>query len=112
MLPATSRLGASLEQVTSRVLFVVSANAPNGESADPTGPRKDYDVIARRLGADVLDWTATRRTLPFRLLAKAIGVARTQALLAFLQRRQYDVIVTDGEHIGLPLALLLKLARA
>jgi glycosyltransferase involved in cell wall biosynthesis len=27
-------------------------------------------------------------------------------------RRDYDVIVTDGEHIGIPLALMLKLARA
>jgi len=98
--------------MTSRILFVVSANAPNGETADPSGPRKDYDVIARRLGADVLDWTQTRRTLPLRLLAKAIGVARTQALLAFTRRRQYDVIVTDGEHIGIPLALLLKVAGA
>jgi glycosyltransferase involved in cell wall biosynthesis len=94
------------------VLFVVSANAPNGASADPTGPRKDYDVIARRLGADVLDWTETQRTRPFRLLARVIGLARTQALLAFTRRHQYDVIVTDGEHIGIPLASLLKVAGA
>jgi len=97
--------------MTSRILFVVSANAPPGAPVDPAGPRKDYDVIARRLGADVLDWTAARRTLLARLLWKAIGVARTQALLAFLRRHRYDVIVTDGEHIGIPLALLLKLAR-
>jgi glycosyltransferase involved in cell wall biosynthesis len=35
-----------------------------------------------------------------------------QAWLAFRERGRYDVIVTDGEHIGIPLALLLKLTRS
>jgi glycosyltransferase involved in cell wall biosynthesis len=47
-----------------------------------------------------------------RLLARTCGVAASQAWLAFRQRRQYRAILTDGEHIGIPLALLLKLARA
>jgi glycosyltransferase involved in cell wall biosynthesis len=39
-------------------------------------------------------------------------MAAAQAWLAFRQRRGYQVIFTDGEHIGIPLALLLKLAHA
>jgi glycosyltransferase involved in cell wall biosynthesis len=39
-------------------------------------------------------------------------MAPLQAWLAFQERHRYDVIVTDGEHIGIPLALLLKVARA
>ena len=31
-----------------------------------------------------------------------------QAVLAFARRGEYDAILTDGEHIGIPLALLLK----
>ncbi len=31
--------------------------------------------------------------------------------MAFQRRRDYDVILTDGEHIGIPLALLLKVVR-
>src|SRR5205807_1051041 len=41
-----------------------------------------------------------------------LGMALAQSWLAFGQRNRFDVIVTDGEHIGLPLALLLKLARS
>lgn len=93
-----------------RTLFVVSANLPDSPRDTPGGPRKDYAVIARRLGADVLDWSAARRNPLLRLLGKAIGVAGVQALLAFSRRQDYDVLLTDGEHIGLPLALLLKLS--
>lgn len=95
-----------------RTLFVVSANVSPGTPVDGAGPRKDYAVIARRLGADVLDWSAACRTPWLRLLGKGLGIAAVQALLAFRRRHQYDVILTDGEHIGLPLALLLKLSRA
>ena len=46
------------------------------------------------------------------LIAKFGGRAIAQAFLAFRRRHDYDVILTDGEHIGIPLAVLLKLARA
>jgi glycosyltransferase involved in cell wall biosynthesis len=39
-------------------------------------------------------------------------MAPLQAWIAFRKRASYDVIVTDGEHIGIPLALLLKAARS
>src|SRR4051794_6012834 len=96
-----------------RTLFVVSASLPHGlpdEQAD--GPKKDYAAIARRLSADLLDWSAARRTLLLRLLCSVVGISIVQALLAFQQRHRYDVLLTDGEHIGIPLALLLKLARS
>lgn len=95
-----------------KTLFVVSANLPIGLPADGNGPKKDYSAIARRLGADILDWSAARRSPVLRLLSKGIGLAATQAILAFMRRRDYDVILTDGEHIGIPLALLMKVARA
>jgi glycosyltransferase involved in cell wall biosynthesis len=39
-------------------------------------------------------------------------MATAQAWLAFTRRTDYAAIVTDGEHIGIPLAMLLKLTRA
>jgi glycosyltransferase involved in cell wall biosynthesis len=96
-----------------RTLFVVSASLPHGlpdEGSD--GPKKDYAAIARRLGADLLDWSAARRTLLLRLLCSVLGLAVVQAWLAFQRRHDYDVLLTDGEHIGIPLALLLKVARS
>src|SRR4051812_21852616 len=96
-----------------RTLFVVSASLPHGlpdEQAD--GPKKDYAAIARRLSADLLDWSAARRTLLLRLLCGVVGLSIVQAVLAFQRRHEYVVLLTDGEPIGIPLALLLKLARS
>jgi glycosyltransferase involved in cell wall biosynthesis len=99
-----------------RTLFVVSVDLPNGLPADPPDggdvPRKDYVTIARRLKADLLDWSAARRTWLLRLLSALLGNAAVQALLAFQRRGRYDVILADGEHIGIPLALLLKFTRS
>jgi glycosyltransferase involved in cell wall biosynthesis len=90
-----------------RVLLVVTADRA---TPAPTAPRKDYHVLAERLQAATLDRTSVRESRLGRALARVLGMAPAQAWLAFRRRRQVDVIVTDGEHIGLPLALLLKLA--
>jgi glycosyltransferase involved in cell wall biosynthesis len=96
----------------SGALLIVSADLPNGSVDHPSGLRKDYAVLARRLGATVLDRTWIGRSVPARLIAWAFGVPVAQAWLAFRRRHAYGVIVTDGEHIGIPLALVLKVARA
>ncbi|MCC6173990.1 MAG: glycosyltransferase family 4 protein [Chloroflexi bacterium] len=92
-----------------KTLFVVSATYSRGTPDTREGPIKDYVAIADRLDADVLDWAATRQSRVGRLAARVVGLGAAQALLAFLRRRQYDLVLTDGEHIGLPLATLLKL---
>ena len=66
-------------------------------------------ALAEALGADVLDRTEARSHWLLRLVARFGGIALAQALLAFARRREYDAVLTDGEHIGIPLALLLKL---
>jgi glycosyltransferase involved in cell wall biosynthesis len=93
------------------VLFVVSATVPT-EPVDAPGPRKDYIYLARALGATVLDYTAVRRSRTARGIARLFGLPVAQAWLAFRSRGRYRAILTDGEHIALPLALLLKLAGA
>jgi glycosyltransferase involved in cell wall biosynthesis len=92
-----------------RVLLVISVDdrVPRGP-----GPRKDYKVLAAELSAATIDRSHVERSGILRCLARWVGVAPLQAWLAFRQRARYDVIVTDGEHIGLPLALMLKLARS
>jgi glycosyltransferase involved in cell wall biosynthesis len=92
-----------------RVLLVVNATVPRGE-AHPEGPRKDYDALAERLGAAVLDRGHVERSPVARLAARALGTTLVQAWLAFRRHRDYDAVLTDGEGIGLPLALLLKLS--
>ena len=92
-----------------RVLLAISVDdsTPRG-----SGPRKDYTVLATELRATTIDRSHVRRSSVLRRLARWVGVAPLQAWLAFRERGHYDVIVTDGEHIGLPLALLLKVARS
>jgi glycosyltransferase involved in cell wall biosynthesis len=93
-----------------RTLFVVSATLP-GRPAAP-GPRKDYDVVAQALGADMLDRSAVQSGSAFARALARVSIPLAQAWVAFRRRRKYDVLLTDGEHVGIPLALLLKVARA
>ena len=90
-----------------RVLFVVSANLAGHP---PNGPRKDYRVLAEVLGASVIDYAAVEGSDSLRRLARVVGTPVAQAWRAFRRRHEFDAILTDGEHIGIPLALLLKLS--
>lgn len=76
------------------------------------GPRRDYDVLADRLRATILDSAETRRSAVARFIARVLGAPASQAWAAFRRRSAFDVIVTDGEHVGIPLGLLLRLTRS
>ena len=93
------------------VLRVISATLPvTPPSAD--APRKDYVVAADALGAVLLDRSAVARGSCFTRWLARLSMPIAQAWLAFRMRDAYRAVVTDGEHIGIPLALLLKVARA
>ena len=96
-------------------LLVISAEvkpAIQQEIAAGRYPRKDYFELAGALQADILDWQAIDRNPISRLLARTAGKPVAHAWLAFRRRRTYQVIYTDSERVGIPLAILLKLARA
>jgi len=106
---------AAGQQHQTRTLLVISAEVQQSiqpEIAAGPYPRKDYFELANALQADILDWTATEATASARLLARMAGKSLAHAWLAFLQRRNYQVIYTDSERVGIPLTLLLKLACA
>jgi glycosyltransferase involved in cell wall biosynthesis len=92
-----------------RVLVVVGANAASDSTS---GPRRDYAVLARRLDAKIIDLGAVGRSLVARLIKRFAGIGPALAWLAFRESRGADVIITDGEHSGIPLALLLRLTRS
>lgn len=83
----------------------VAAQIARGER-----PEADYVAMARTFGADLLDYTVARRRSGRvgRLLERLGGPNLLLAWVCFRLRRQYRVIFTDGEQVGLPLALLLK----
>lgn len=74
-------------------------------------PRADYIEMARGFGADVIDYTSMRRGSGFfaGLLEKLGGCNARMAWECWTRRTRYDVLFTDGEQVGIPLALLLKL---
>jgi len=73
-------------------------------------PETDYVAMAREFPADLLDYAKARHlTGAFgRLLEKIGGPNLVLAWACYKLRRRYRVIFTDGEQVGLPLALLLK----
>lgn len=95
-----------------RVLLTVSGVIPaEGEREAEAGlrPRADYTEIARAAGADLLDLDEARRSTGAvgRLVERLGGRGPLLAVAAFKRRRGYDVVVTDGEHVGFPYAALL-----
>ena len=95
-----------------RVLLTVSGSIPSDASdAVDAGrrPRIDYLEMARAFGAELLDHDVARSTGGrFGLLVERFA-GRNAALAwgCFLRRKSYDVILTDGEQVGLPLAILM-----
>lgn len=92
-----------------RVLLTVGADTEQDTSA---GPRRDYAVLADSLGATIIDRRDVARSRVARALNAIGGIGPAEAWLAYRCRSRYDVIVTDGEHAGIPLALLLRTSRS
>jgi len=65
------------------------------------GPRHDWSELADALGADLIEIPPA-----WPRLATISGLVA--AWTAFQRRSQYDVIISDAERSGLPLALILK----
>ena len=72
------------------------------------GPRREYLELADLFGADVIDSSAMRDHPTARWLARFTVRGAGHAWLASRLIKNYDVVFSDGEHIGLPLAMMLK----
>ncbi len=73
-------------------------------------PRADYLEMARGFNADLLDYSAARAGggVFGRIVERVAGRNALLAWMCWRNRGRYRVIMTDGEQIGIPLALLLK----
>jgi glycosyltransferase involved in cell wall biosynthesis len=99
-----------------KTLFMVSAGLRLPER-DEWARREAEDKFPRqlalfeRLNADVLD-ERYLLTAPLwrRMLYRPLGTTGAQILEAFFARKRYDVIVSWAEHLGLPLAGLMRFA--
>ena len=77
-------------------------------------PVADYVAMAEAVPADLVDYDAAQRVggRMGRLLARIGGPNLQLAWCCYRQRGEYEVIFTDGEQIGIPLALLFKFLPA
>ena len=102
-----------------KTLLVIPSHAKVGLDADVTGdrhPTMDYHALAAALRerhgleADLLDYSAAERDLSpaVALARKAGGPDAALALIAFRRRRDYGAVFTNGENVGVPLALLMQ----
>lgn len=102
--------------MTRPVLLTVSGVIPADlEEAIENGrrPRADYVELARAFDADVLDYAEAQRTAGRvgRLISKVAGDNTLLAWSCFRRRKEYQVVFTDGEQVGLPLAAFSLVVR-
>ncbi|MCB0006283.1 MAG: glycosyltransferase family 4 protein [Anaerolineales bacterium] len=72
-------------------------------------PRTDYVAMAEAFGADLLDFQqAEQESSWFGRLLGRLSLNLMLAWACFRRRRQYEVLFSDGEQVGLPLALMLR----
>ncbi|MDJ0752693.1 MAG: glycosyltransferase family 4 protein [Ardenticatenaceae bacterium] len=100
--------------MSSKVLLTISGNQPadlRKQIADGHRPLTDYVAMADHFPADLIDYQRAQEQASWfgRLLHRLGGNNLLLAWVCFQLRGQYDLIFTDGEQIGLPLAFLLKL---
>ena len=97
-----------------RVVLTVSGIVPTElqETIDAgLRPLADYKAIANASGAELLDWAAARSqaTRGSEFIRRFAGNSVALAYHLYRRRHDYDVVITDGEQVGLPLAALLRL---
>jgi glycosyltransferase involved in cell wall biosynthesis len=104
-------VSAQVQPGTPRILLVISAEpAPQttDEIAAGRQPRKDYLALRDATEADLLSPSMATATWTGRALRRLGGKPAALAWAAFQRRGRYDIIFSDNEGTGLPLALLLR----
>jgi glycosyltransferase involved in cell wall biosynthesis len=104
---ATSERTARVRRPSREVMLVSTSLSPElrHEASAGARPRPEYLVLEGDYGVELLDWSRvlrrpTRRTPAGSLRQVATGLLRSRGVTAFL---------SDGEHVGLPLAQGLAL---
>ncbi len=100
-----------------RVLMLVPSvakyEAVTAVAAD-AHPTMDYFALQKALGADIVDYASLDAATDSRFirLARRAGKDAALAALGYTKRGSYDVIFSNGENVGIPLAMLLKRHRS
>jgi glycosyltransferase involved in cell wall biosynthesis len=90
-----------------RTLMLVSATADSSlreAVAQGDRPRPEFLELEETHGVDLLDWS---RLAP-RPRHRSMGTSLAHVRAALRVVRGYDAVLSDGEHVGIPLALALS----
>jgi glycosyltransferase involved in cell wall biosynthesis len=90
-----------------------------GSHTHEVGPLMDYYALAAQIrrgegdGADILDYAAVdnEEDAVVKFVRRLAGRDAALALMGFRVRERYDVVFTNGENVGIPLALLFKTVK-
>ena len=103
--------GTVSRPVPRTLLLIPSVVSDRGESAGAADsrPQADYRALQAALQADILDYSALEAEAHPALvrLARVAGKDAALAALGYVRRREYDIIFSNGENVGIPLALFL-----
>src|SRR4051794_38144867 len=70
-------------------------------------PKPEFLHLEQRHDVTLLDWTALGFTAGHRSVGRSLQHVRA----AIGRLRDFDVVFSDGEHVGIPLALAMPLTR-
>jgi glycosyltransferase involved in cell wall biosynthesis len=70
-------------------------------------PRPEYLRLEESHGVELLDWSR----LPGGGDRRGVGLSLRHALAAVPMLRRYDAVLSDGEHVGIPLAVAMRMRR-
>lgn len=96
--------------MTRRALMLVSDLADEqlrDDVARKARPCPEYLHLERSLGVELLDWSRLR----YRVRQRSTTASLLHAASAARRVAEFDVVFSDGEHVGVPLALMLQAAR-
>ncbi len=74
-------------------------------------PRRDYEMLATQLGAEIHDGGSLGRSAVGRMLRLFLGRGAAQAFSSLPEVRKSDIIFSDNEYTGLVMSLMLRLLK-
>ncbi|MHB8612391.1 MAG: glycosyltransferase family 4 protein [Candidatus Dormibacteraceae bacterium] len=89
------------------VLMLVSARADQQlrqQVADGVRPRPEYLLLEALYGVQLLDWSR----IPGQVHVRSRWRSSVHVAAALRRMHGYDVVFSDGEHVGIPLALAMR----
>ncbi len=108
--------GVRLPEAHPRTLLLIPSYAKRGIEAavaDNLHPTMDYYALQARLDADLADYdSADADPSTLVKIARLAGRDAALAMHGFLKADAYDCVFSNGENVGIPLAMLFKLRRS